>query len=355
MTTLGHNRSRVGSAVLALNDPRWSAFVAAHPDATPFHLPQWSATIAECYGFRAFVLAALSPDATVGAAMPVITVPRPWGGRRGAKWVTLPFTDHCPPLLAGGVDENEWSAFVSDTASTAGVRRVHVRAAVGTDAREVAVRHVLPLTDDPDAAYRRFHRSQVQRNIRRAERDGVVVRTAEARTDLTEIFYRLHLQTRRRQGVPVQPRRLFELIWRHLIAPGHGTVLVAEHGGRPIAAAVFLRHNGTVIYKYGASDSSAWSLRPNHALLWHAVRAACAAGDRVFDWGRTDFDNAGLRDFKTAWGAVEQPLRYTTLGAPAAASDLGASRAARVLGATIRHSPAWVCTAAGAALYRFTA
>jgi CelD/BcsL family acetyltransferase involved in cellulose biosynthesis len=356
MTAVGQDSVSVGSALLGLDDPRWTRFAAAHPAATAFHLPAWSVAIAQCYRFRAFALAALSPGGEVVAGMPIVAVPRPWAGPHAAKWVTLPFTDHCPPLSAAGVDESSWLPLVRAAALAAGVRRIQVRAAVAGGAQTaVAVRHLLPLTGDPDVVYRQFHRSQVQRNIRRAEREGVVVRAAERPTDLTETFYRLHLHTRRRQGVPVQPRRLFELIWRHVIAPGHGTVLVASHEDRPIAAAVFLRHNGTVIYKYGASDSSAWSLRPNHALFWHAIRTACEAGDTVLDWGRTDFENEGLRAFKSAWGAVEQPLHYTTLGGADAGSDLGASRAAGVLGATIRRSPTWVCTAVGEALYRFTA
>ena len=57
-------------------------------------------------------------------------------------------------------------------------------------------------------------------------------------------------------------------------APGHGFVLVAEHESVPVAAAVFLRHNGTVIYKYGASDDAAWAVRPNHAIFWRAISDA---------------------------------------------------------------------------------
>jgi CelD/BcsL family acetyltransferase involved in cellulose biosynthesis len=119
---------------------------------------------------------------------------------------------------------------------------------------------------------------------------------------------------------------------------------------------VFLRRNGTVVYKYGASDAGTWDLRPNHALFWTAIQEACENGDAVFDWGRTDLDNHGLRSFKKSWGAAEVPLTYTVFGGkapsePAATSGLPARAAA----AAIRQAPPWLCRWTGEALYRFIA
>lgn len=357
LTEPGTATAADAAVVLSLTDPRWIEFVTHNGAATAFHLPAWTTAVAECYRFPAFALAVTSPAGVIVAGSPVVAVPRPLRRRgRPGKWVALPFTDHCPPLFADGIDRTTWSERAGAALDASGVPRMELRADVsGGSSAVVGVRHVLQLSADPSEVHRGFHRSQVQRNIRRAGREGVVVRVADRRADLTEIFYRLHLATRRRQGVPVQPRRFFRLIWQHVIAAGHGAVLIAEHAGRPVAAAVFLRHNGTVIYKYGASDDAAWPLRPNHALFWHAIVTACEAGDRRFDWGRTELGNAGLRSFKSAWGAVEEPLRYTTIGGPAATHDLGGSPAARALAATIRHTPPWTCAAAGKALYRFTA
>ena len=341
--------------ILELGDRRWADFVARHPGATPFHLPAWGRAVADCYGFRAFALASVDGADRVAAGVPVVEVRRPLGRRR---WVSLPFTDHCPPLLAEGVPAPALARALRAGLDDAGVGRLQIRAGVEDAAQDaVAVRHLLTLEADPEAVRRRFHASQVQRNIRRAEREGVTVRVGAERTDLTEVFFGLHVRTRQRQGVPVQPRRFFDLIWDHVLAAGHGQVLVAEHAGVPVAAAVFLRHNGTVVYKFGASDASAWKLRPNHALFWTAIRTACESGDRAFDWGRTDYENTGLRAFKSEWGADELPLVYSTVGdAPAAeAAPLGESRAARKLAKVIQRSPEWVCTGLGRALYRYTA
>ena len=167
-------------------------------------------------------------------------------------------------------------------------------------------KHVLPLTPDPDAVYRTFKRSQVQGAIEKGEREGTVVRRGTSPADLTRVFYELHTLTRRRHGVPVQPRRFFESMWRRIVEPGLGFVLVAEVDGRPAGAAVFLAWNGTVIYKYSAAVPELSRFRPTNVILWHAIRWACEHGYRRFDFGRMDLDNEGLRSFKRGWGTEER-------------------------------------------------
>ena len=63
-----------------------------------------------------------------------------------------------------------------------------------------------------------------------------------------------------------------------MIKSGLGLVLVAEAAGQPVAAAVVVAWNGTMIGKFIASDEEAWQLRPNNLLVWHAVQAASELG-----------------------------------------------------------------------------
>ena len=61
------------AAQLALDDPRWAAFVDAHPHALGYHNPAWAEVVASTYRFEAFVLATLDGD-TVTAGLPVVDV-----------------------------------------------------------------------------------------------------------------------------------------------------------------------------------------------------------------------------------------------------------------------------------------
>ncbi len=144
-------------------------------------------------------------------------------------------------------------------------------------------------------------------------------------------------------------------MWRLVIAPRQGFVLLAYRGKLPIAGAVFLTSGRTVVYKYGASEPSFWPLRPNNLIFWDAIRWSCENGFAAFDFGRSDFDDRGLRNFKSGWGAVEKPLVYATVGSepPRVGRLMGAG--ASVLPPLIRRSPLWLCRAIGEATYRHAA
>jgi CelD/BcsL family acetyltransferase involved in cellulose biosynthesis len=271
-------------------------------------------------------------------------------GRRGRRWVSLPFTDECPVLAR---DPGSLRAFV--TALNAAGERIEIRARVdevGWSTRSEAVIQVLDLDPEPDRVCRRFSRSQVVRNIKRAEREGVVVDAATSSADL-DTFYALHTRTRRRLGVPVQPRRFFDLLWRRMIEPGHGSLLLATRADAPLAGALFLSWNGTTIYKFGASDPEGWPARPNHALFWTAIEAGCLRGDRRFDFGRTDLADAGLRAFKGGWAASARPLVYSSLDPDVLTGKNGL--VGNAMTAAIRRGPIWLCRGVGTALYRYAA
>lgn len=333
---------------LDLEDERWITFVASQPRVIPFQNPEWARLLADCYGFPGFALALEGEGGRIAAGLPVIETRNPFGRRR---WSALPFTDFSPPLGDGGLPEA-----LEEERRRAGIQRLEIRhelVAPGAQTREVAVLHTLELDAPADELFARFHKSQVQRNVKRAEKDGVTVRRGELREDLTDVFYALHLRTRRRQGVPVQPRRFFGLLWERLLEPGLGFVSIAEAEGTPVAAAVFLRWRSAATYKFGASDPAFLRLRPNHLIFWDAIRSLAADGVRTLDFGRTDLDNRGLREFKSGWGAVETPLVYSYLGE--VAGEPGRGPAEKGLAALIRRSPLWVCRGAGELLYKYAA
>src|SRR5262249_50551736 len=116
------------------------------------------------------------------------------------------------------------------------------------------------------------------------------------------------------------------------------------------AGAVFLSSGRSVMYKFGASDSSSWRLRPNNLVLAEAIRIAAAEGAAEFDFGRSGITAEGLRTFKAGWGSQELPLQYCSVGsAPVPSSH----RSGRLAGAVLRSSPAWMTRVVGSLLYRY--
>ena len=345
-------RARLTLQTLEIDDPRWATFVESHADASPFHHPSWARLLAECYGFDAFAVAEFDGDVVVAGA-PMLEVS---GHRRRRRWVSLPFTDYCPPLR-GRSDSFEFVRALERLRVQADVARLEFRGPIegpGTRAETVAYRHVLPLDPDFDRLFGTFQKSRVQRGIRQAERfvasGALAVKRADRESDLAEVFYDLHLSTRRRLGVPVQPRRFFRLLWKRMLEPGFGFALLAQSEGRSVAGAVFLFHGRTMVYKFGASERNAQRLRPNHLLMSSAIREACERGLDVFDFGRTDLNGDSLREFKLGWGTTEEPLVYSHVGAES--DRRGTGRAAAALAPLIRRSPPLVCRTIGELFYK---
>ena len=112
-------------SVLEMTDPRWGDFVARHPGATAFHHPDWARVVADCYGFRAFALASRDATGAIRAGLPVVEVRH---FRSGPKWVSLPYTDYCPPLVSCRQEEDQLAFALQRASCAAGVRRVEIRA-----------------------------------------------------------------------------------------------------------------------------------------------------------------------------------------------------------------------------------
>lgn len=333
---------------LSLHDPSWARFAASRPEAGPFHSAAWTDTLHAAYGFEPFALT-LQLEGRPVAGLPVVEL-RTLGRRR---WVSLPYSDDCPPLLAPGLDPSVLTAALERTVRERHLRSFEVRATLPTIGQDrlaaPTYRHHLDLRGGTDAVFARMHPSQVRRAVRRAQREGVRVEEAGDREGL-QAFYALHVVTRQRLGVPVQPRRYISALWRSMLASGHGFALVAygAHGRVPVAASVFLTGGTTVIYKYGASSPEGWALRANHAVLWAAIQRGCESGATTFDFGRTDLEDESLRSFKSRWGTRETLVRYSLLGEHAVAPR---SSLPPVVRASLRRSPAWLTRAAGELAY----
>jgi len=333
--------------LLALDDRRWSELVESRPDATIFHHPVWAKLVADCYGYRPLALGLAEGGALV-AGLPLVEVSLPLGGRR---WVSLPFTDHCPPL--GGDHAAALVGDLSEVARAAKVRRVEVRAPLAADpgiqSHAPFVLHQLALSGGVAATWKGLRRNH-RRSVADAEEAGVRVVRGDSAADV-DAFYRLHVQTRRRLGVPVQPRRFFALLLERIIARGLGFVLTAYRGDVAVAGAVFCGWNGTLMCKYSARADGFTKIDAIHLLFWSAIRWGCENGYHTFDLGRSELDQAHLRSFKTGWGARETPLAYSWIAR--APVKLGANRSHELLGVLIRNSSPWLCRATGELLYRY--
>jgi hypothetical protein len=236
----------------------------------------------------------------------------------GTRGVSLPFTDECAPILPDDIGYGGTLLRVIDHAGARGWKTIEFRGrgqGMGNlPASAEYMTHDLDLSPGEEILFSRY-RSNVQRNIRRAEREGISVANDPTPDGVRE-FYRLNCLTRREHGLPPQPLRFFENLRTHVLEKGFGMLLLARRGGKAVAGAMFLHFAGKAVYKYGASDRRHQELRPNNLVFRQGIRDLCRKGVRTLSFGRTDLHHEGLRQFKLSWGAAEKTLQYVKYDVP---------------------------------------
>jgi len=349
--------TRVSQCIEPLQDARWEPFLAKHPRASVFHASPWLEALRRTYGFQPIAFTTSGAGQDLENAIVFCRVESWLTGRR---LVSLPFSDHCEPLVDRVEDQDVLTAalereFEEQRWSYLEIRPIGSFKMV-TPLTRTAVPyafHQLDLTRDLDAIFRRFHKNSTQRKIRRAEREGLIYREG-SNPELLDDFFRLFTLTRKRQGLAPQSKQ-----WFRNLMDCFGDALkvrVALQHGRAIAAMITIRHKDTLTYKYGCCDVRFNNLGPMHLLFWNAIQEAKAAGLRCLDFGRSNADQEGLITFKNRWGATQSLLTYSRYGAEEKSThifDLYSSQwKSRVAKYTLKHLSPFVLPMIGQILYK---
>jgi hypothetical protein len=296
----------------------------------------------------------------------------------GSRLVSVPFSDHCQPLLESAEDLTGFTTCLCEQCARSGWEYIEIRLAGYTnldrDGSSFPAKtqdhcdesissglngsastfakyeeynlYRIDLRSDLGTLFSNFHKSCIQRKIRRAEREGLEYEAGRSESDLRK-FYHLLLLTRRRHGLPPQPLAWFRNL-RDLFGESF-MIRVASKGGAPIAAILTLLHKSTLVYKYGCSDAAFHRLGAMPMLFWKAIQEGKQKGAEEFDLGRSDLDEPGLTVFKQHLGAAGSKLTYFRLGRSrpeASTADL------RFVRAAFARMPGPLAQMAGRVLYR---
>ena len=328
---------------------QWHEFAVSHARATAFHHRNWLELLVDQYGYRPHVFAIKRGGAVV-SAVPFLET-RSLSGKR--KMISLPFTDWMEVLAAGTDATAEIFSGLRQTRFQP-YHTVVIRTDKPLEGDPITngwVRHELNTAGPVDQVMARCAPA-VRRNLRKAE--GSRLRF-ECRTDADAMptFYRLHLLTRKKLGVPIQPWPFFRRLATRILPHKLGFVGIVRKGPDAIAAGVFLTHGQMMTYKYGASHPDALYLRPNDWLFHQAIRLATEEGYSRFDFGVSRLEEEGLRRFKRKWGASETPIHFEYIVGNGSDSKLH-SLPLSVASAAIRYGPPICCRAIGSLFYKYS-
>lgn len=330
---------------LALVEPdaaAWDSFVAAHPQGSLLQQSGWGELKAGA-GWQARRLAVIDAGGRALAGALLLL--------RGRYGLSVAYTPR-GPLLAGEP--------AADTLLLAGLERVARRARAvflrlepnmleGDPAADRAHTWLLlqgmrpAATIQPRsslhvdlarpeeailAGFTKGHRA----DIRRAERGGVQVRAGEA-ADLAT-FYAIMRATGARAGFGIHEEAYYREAWRRF--QPRSRLLLAELGGRAVAAHMVFADARRGLYLYSGADDEGLRSGANHLLEWHAMRWARELGCAGYDlWGVPDA-------LGRAAGAPDEAAR-TALEAEAKADPLsGVYRFKKGFGGSVvRYLPAY--------------
>lgn len=273
----------------------------------------------------------------------------------GTRLVSLPFSDHCEPLLREGEGIEEFARWMRETCDLQHWRYAELRPLLadyrGWDNLQPSSSywyHELDLSPGLDEIFGRLHKNSFQRMVRRARRKQLSYE-AGCSERLVDEFYELLLRTRMRQQLFPQPKGWFKNL---LECMGNKLqVRVARKDGVPIAGLLTLRHGTSLVYKYGCSNERFHNLGGVPFLFWRLVEESKATGVEKIDFGRTDLDHAGLIAFKDRLGTSRKLLTYYR-HAKIRTHGLAYLRHSRTIRQFFSLLPEAVSSAAGKMLYR---
>ncbi len=335
---------------------QWDKFVNSQPNASPFHLSCWMRTIQDTYAFKPLLYASQEEGRDISGILPCFIVKSLF---TGSRIVSLPFSDYGGPLLNERFGEKDVIREITDAYGRS-VKYIEIRSSLDEDCgcspHNYYKRHVLNLKSDLSDIKKSINKRTILYSIRKAQKAGVEIKKENNQYGIDE-FYRLNRLTRKKHGVPSQPRKFFDKLFEHIILKGNGFILVAIYDSKAIAASIFLKVGRQIHYKYNASDPKYLrKANPNHLLTWHAIERGVTEGFHFLDFGRTSPDNKGLIRYKEMWGMKSIDLYYNYYPQiRSAMSSKESSLHYRMLTSIWRSLPDWIIEKVGSIIYKHMA
>ncbi len=180
---------------------------------------------------------------------------------------------------------------------------------------QVGQTRIVELVDD-EALLAGFDKD-TRYSVRRAEREGVVVRTTTAPDDTVAIdaLHGLVGETQRRAGFPMPPLERYRVAWRSLAVPGRAVILEARHQDDLLASGMVVMEGDRSFYLFSGSrreERGEPKRYASYALQWAMMRLARDRGIRTHDlWGvappgaGSDHPWHGVGLFKKGFGGRE--------------------------------------------------
>jgi CelD/BcsL family acetyltransferase involved in cellulose biosynthesis len=333
-----------------LADPRWPKMLKSHSNTSVFHSVEWLRALQQTYGYEPLAYTSTPPGTALSNAVVFCRV-KSWV--TGRRLVSLPFSDHCEPLVDGVDQLHELLTPALQELREGKIKYIDIRPlslsfSGTTESAESYFIHLLDLRPTSEELYKKLHGDSIRRKIQRAERENLTLEVGSSEAMLSE-FYKLHVITRQRQQLPPHPLKWFRNVLTCLGPDAQ--IRVAKKDGNAIASIFTLSHKHKMVYKYGCSDAHSHNLGGMQFLFWDLIRYAKEHGFVELDFGRSECTNTGLVTFKDRWGAKRQLITYLRYPSRPVTTEQDPSMLMKLGKKVFSHCPQGVLRLAGNFLY----
>lgn len=166
--------------------------------------------------------------------------------------------------------------------------------------------HLAGAADDPERFMANFE-SSTRRNIRKALNSSVQIAVDNNNFHFLE---QVHRDNMARIGGKAKPVAFFPLVEQHFRAGDDFNLYVASIEGQTVAALLVFYYNQVVEYYIPVIVEEFRTYQPLALIIFEAMQEAARRGCRLWNWGGTWPDQAGVHSFKKKWGTVEHPYVY---------------------------------------------
>ena len=284
---------------------------AAYPDRLIFHTPQWLSFVAEAQRAEPVLATVHDGGSVVGHFTGLVT--KRFGlrilGSPMAGWTTSYLGFNLRPGVSRRAALEALMPFAFGELGCAHLE-IRDRFAAAPDLEGLGLRWasaptaVISLTPPEESLFGAMAPA-CRRNIRKAQKSGVVIEEAHDDPSFAAEFYdQLRDVFAKQNLVPTYSIDRVRALIRNLEPAGRMLLLRARDAqGRCIATAVLPWYHTTMYFWGGASYRPDQHLRPNEALIWHALRCARSRGV-------TEFDFVGGNAYKQKYGTTEVPVPW---------------------------------------------
>ena len=294
---------------------QWNQYAIDNDAAEFSHFFDWGESLATTYSLSLFRLAAINTKTNrISGSLPLILFDSPG---REKRLISLPYTD------AAGILADDWesghrlllAALVlaekleanhlelrQDRAFQDFFQQQKTNCTWRYTPHNFKTGLLRPLPLSLDTLWSELS-AKVRNQIRKARRCECIVKAGGV--ELLADFYAVFSENMRDLGSPVHGLGLFRRILNSdSLRPA---IIIIYLHGEPAAAAVILRHNGTLYNPWASSLRRYRPSCPNMLLYWSMLEYAVTHHCRWFDFGRSSPEAATCR-FKLQWGAEMVPL-----------------------------------------------